>query len=84
MTNSEIFTVADELLGRLEKLKVAKEAKHRKWKSFRQALKTVWNKKDLDDLSARLSAFRDELQFHILLSLRHVADLTRFCIRGPG
>lgn len=40
--------VANEVVSRLNKLKVANNAKHRKWKSFRQALKSVWSKEELD------------------------------------
>jgi hypothetical protein len=77
---SQNFIVADELLSRLQKLKVAVDAEHRVWKSFRQASKMVWSKKELDDLSARLSSFRDELQFHILISLKLVAEITKLFI----
>lgn len=63
-------SIADELLGRLDKLKIPTDAKYRKWKSFRQALKTVWNKKDLDEMSSRLEALRAQLEFHILVSLK--------------
>lgn len=62
--------IADELLSRLQKLKVPTDAKYRKWKSFRQALKTVWNKKDLDEMSTRLEGLRGQLEFHILVSLK--------------
>lgn len=62
--------LADQLMERLEKLKVDKDAKHRKWKSFRQALKAVWSKKELDDMATSLASFRSQLELHILVSLR--------------
>jgi N-terminal domain on NACHT_NTPase and P-loop NTPases len=62
--------IASTLLGRLDKLKVKKEERHRGWKSARQALKSVWNKKELDDLAQRLSNYRDQLQFSILFSMK--------------
>jgi chromosome segregation ATPase len=68
--SNQCTQIADNLTVRLEKLKVEKDAKHRRWKSFRQALKSVWNEKDLNELAARLSGFRDQLQFHILVSLK--------------
>jgi hypothetical protein len=43
---------------------------HRKWKSFRQALKSVWNERELDSIVDRLSMFRQELEMHILVSLK--------------
>lgn len=63
--------IADELLFKLEKLKVPKEAKFRKWKSLRQALKSVWNKEELNKMAATLSDFRSQLELHILVSLRY-------------
>jgi hypothetical protein len=62
--------IADELLFKLNKLKVAEGARFRKWKSFRQALKSVWNKEDLDKMAATLSEYRRQLGLHILVSLR--------------
>ena len=62
--------IAGELLKRLEKLKVKSDVKQRGWKSLRQALKSVWSKEELDELSERLSIFRDQLQFHILVSMK--------------
>lgn len=62
--------IATTLLSRLQNLKVKKEDKYRGWKSVRQALKSVWNKEELDDLAQRLSSHRDQLQFSILLSMK--------------
>jgi hypothetical protein len=56
---------ATELLGKLEGLKV--KGNHRLWKSFRQALKSVWTKEALDDLSNRLALLRSHLQTRIML-----------------
>ncbi|KAF4633368.1 hypothetical protein G7Y89_g4751 [Cudoniella acicularis] len=61
--------IANELSEYLEKLKV-KGQKYRRWKSFRQALKTVWRKEDIDNLVKRLSLLRGQLELHILASLR--------------
>jgi hypothetical protein len=57
--------LANELVDRLNKLKVAGDTKHRKWKSFRQALKTVWSKEELDAMANKLSEYRNQLEFHI-------------------
>ena len=62
--------VASELLLRLDKLKVS--GKHRKWKSARQALKTVIGKEELEQISNRLSLYRNEITLHIAVSLRQV------------
>jgi len=66
----ECSKIADELLKRLEKLKVKSDAKHRGWKSLRQALKSVWSKEELNELSERLDRFRNQLQFRILASMK--------------
>ena len=63
--------VAGELLMRLEKLKV--EGKHRGWKSFRQALKSVWTKEEINAIASRLTNLRAQLDSRILFSLRLVA-----------
>lgn len=61
--------IAGELSDHLDKLKVRGQ-KYRRWKSFRQALKTVWKKEAIDNLVKRLSLLRGQLEFHILASLR--------------
>jgi hypothetical protein len=64
------ISVSAELLSRLEKLKLQDGQKFRKYKSFRQALKSVWSKGAVDDVANRLNAFRKEMDAHILVSLR--------------
>lgn len=66
--------IAQELLEHLERLKVKGET--RKLKSFYKALKSVWNKADLDDLVERLSRYREELEVHLLVSIKFVTCLT--------
>jgi len=68
--SDECSKIAEELLRRLENLKVKGNSKQRGWKSLRQALKSEWSKEELDGLSERLSIFRDQLQFHILVSMK--------------
>jgi histone H3/H4 len=61
--------VSNQLLGHLEKLKV-RDGQNRKWSSFRQALKSVWSKAAIDELSERLERYQRELDSYILVSLR--------------
>jgi len=63
--------VARELVAALEKLKVKGE--RTKWKSMRQALKTVLSKDKLDSILKRLSSIRDQLNLNFLVTLRYVA-----------
>ncbi|KAH8744856.1 hypothetical protein BGZ57DRAFT_778706, partial [Hyaloscypha finlandica] len=41
-----------------------REKAQRKWHSFRQALKTVWSKKEIDEIADRLARLRTELDTH--------------------
>jgi hypothetical protein len=45
------ISVPKELISKLEKLKVKDVGKFRKYKSFRQALKTVWLKEAVDGIA---------------------------------
>ena len=63
--------VAIELINALRNLKVG--GKNRKWKSFRQALKTIRSTDEIDDLTRRLEGYRKQLDTHILVSLRYTA-----------
>lgn len=71
----ECISLSDELLLRLDKLKVPSIAQQRRWKSCRQALKSVWSKKKLDAAAARLSQLRSELDSHVLYYLRSEISL---------
>ena len=65
-----------ELAGKLlQKLNMAKaQGRFRKWKSLRQALKSVWSKGEIEEMASRLSGFRGELQLHLLMTLRFVLN----------
>lgn len=60
--------IADELLEKLNRLKIF--GKHRKWRSARHALKSVYGRDDLEQLKRRLDAYRNEINLHITVSLR--------------
>jgi hypothetical protein len=59
--------VALTLLTALNSIKVT--GRHRRWKSVRQALKSQWNTENIEELSRRLSGFREELILHVTVSL---------------
>jgi hypothetical protein len=65
------FDIADELLARLKELKVPSGHKHKMWKSFHEALKSVWKEEDMKSMVKRLSAVREEIQMRIILGLRY-------------
>ena len=61
-------TVAAELLKVLEKIRV--EGSNRRWKSFVQALRSVWKKEQIEELVKRMERLRGETQYHLQLILR--------------
>ncbi|KAH7113285.1 hypothetical protein B0J11DRAFT_497589, partial [Dendryphion nanum] len=57
--------LAQELLTIVEGLKITPNQKHRKWRSFRQALKSAWKQNEIDELEKRLDGLRTELSLHL-------------------
>lgn len=62
------LAIPSELSTALAKLKVT--GKRSRWKSLRQALKTVWGAEGVANMRGRLVDLRDELDTRILLGLR--------------
>jgi hypothetical protein len=60
--------IAVELSTKLNALKVG--AKHKKWNSFRQAVKSAWSEDERNDLTQRLSICRDSLQMRMVVDIR--------------
>jgi N-terminal domain on NACHT_NTPase and P-loop NTPases len=60
--------VAEELLNALDKLK-AKGSQGR-WKSLRQALKSVWDRDKIIDIQSRLTGLREELELRVLVDMK--------------
>jgi hypothetical protein len=63
-------SLADCLLVRLNALRIDDKQKHRKWKSFRQAMKSICSKCVVDSLARKLAECRDEVNSHLLLSIK--------------
>lgn len=63
----ECDAVSKELLRNLHQLKAPENTTHRKWKSFRQALKSVWSKAEVDRMAGRLANPRSELDTEVLV-----------------
>lgn len=59
---------AQELLQAVRNLKV--DGKSKKWKSFRQALNSIWSSDRIHSLSARLEAFRRQIDTTLIVLLR--------------
>ena len=60
--------VAAELLGILDKIRVREP--RQKWKSFVQALRSVWRKEQIEELLKRMERLRNETQNRLQLMLR--------------
>ena len=76
-TEQELKTVceacnkaAESLIDTLEKLKAP--GRHGKWRSLRQAFKSVWTKYDVDRMASQLDSYRRQLDTTILVALRYV------------
>jgi hypothetical protein len=46
--------------------------KHRRWKSIRQALKSEWGKKEVNEMRDGLAGCKSELMLYILISVQYV------------
>ena len=62
--------VCDQLLETLGKLK-ADEGRWRGFRSFKAALKTIWNDKKIDELESRINRFRSTMLSHYFQILRY-------------
>src|SRR5579859_2947196 len=67
---AECDYVSEHLLEKLHQLKVPDCPTHRRCKSFRQALKSVWSKTEIDEMARRLASLRSELDTEVLVCMR--------------
>tara|TARA_R110002003_G_scaffold502_9_gene20108 strand:- start:436 stop:912 length:477 start_codon:yes stop_codon:yes gene_type:complete len=61
---------SQELTKALQRLQ--NNGKTSRFRSFRQALKTVWSKDDIKELERRVGMYKEELTFRIVVGLRFV------------
>lgn len=62
--------VLEELIVILVKLKVLEGHSNKAWESYRQALKSVWEKENIDETKCRLDDFRSQLIINVVVNLR--------------
>ncbi|KAH6720326.1 hypothetical protein BKA61DRAFT_651802 [Leptodontidium sp. MPI-SDFR-AT-0119] len=62
--------VSSELVEFLDRLKMPSGHPHKRWKSFRQALKSISSKEKVKDIKLRLDSLRGELDTHVALNIR--------------
>lgn len=65
-------TVADELLSRLTSLKV--KGQRTKWKTLRQAIRTVWTEEELSALGRQLIALQRSIELRIVVDIRYLCN----------
>ena len=61
--------LGEQLLSVLDSLKV--KARHQRFESFRQALKSEWKKKVIQSYEERLRSYRSEIVVHLMEILRY-------------
>jgi hypothetical protein len=66
----EAVKVAEELVQRLDKLKV-KDGKLRKWRSVQHAVGTAWSQKEREGLGKRLLSLKEALETRVLFAIRY-------------
>ncbi|KAK3691563.1 hypothetical protein LTR37_018572 [Vermiconidia calcicola] len=66
--------IAVELNIHLQKLKVDERAKHRKLKSVKQAIISVWKKEKVEAIANRLEKYQSEVDTQVLFGLRKSAQ----------
>ena len=64
----ECKSIAAELIAALDKLELP--GSHKRWNSFRQALKSCWGKKAIEQMIERLRLAREDLVLHLLVIMR--------------
>ena len=62
--------IGNELLDRLQGLKFEGAGGKRVFKSLKAALRALWREGELQNLKERLNIYKEELQWHIIMSLR--------------
>ena len=65
----DCLAVADDFKRTLEELR--RHPGNNVWKSFRQAIKTRWKQKKLDETLNKLRLFREDLAVHLLVVIRY-------------
>ncbi|KAF3903502.1 hypothetical protein ABW20_dc0110042 [Dactylellina cionopaga] len=61
----EIASELSEILGKLQL-----QGSKTKWKSFRAAIKSVWNEKEVEEVLKRSIMIRDEIEFEVILHIK--------------
>jgi hypothetical protein len=69
---AECHSLSRTLSQQLSQLEIPPRARFRRWKSFRKALKSVWEKKAIDATARKLEGLRSDLEIYVLAVVRQV------------
>jgi hypothetical protein len=61
--------VSTELLSTLDKLRI-RDGPHRKWRTLRHAIESVWKRQKIVQMQTRLENLRNQLSIQIILQVR--------------
>jgi hypothetical protein len=67
------LNVGLKLVDRLTSLEMKDGLKHRRWQSIRQALKSEWGKREVNEMRDSLAGYKSDLMLFILLSVQYVS-----------
>ncbi|KAK7192065.1 small s protein [Paraphaeosphaeria sporulosa] len=69
---SELQKIVDELIIIL--LRIRNKGERTVFRSFRQAIVTIWNKSKIEETVKRMDSIREEVQFHLIVSMIEKVD----------
>jgi len=67
----ECIEISKKLISSLEKLRLTKPHKNKRWESFGRTLKAVWEEQKIKAVVDKLARLRSELDTHVLVSVRY-------------
>jgi hypothetical protein len=77
----EAARIANELLTRLQKLKVKANGKLRSWESLKAAVKAAWSQDEIASLTRRLSTLKEVFYSRYMLSLGYRCSPSHFYLQ---
>lgn len=66
---TSIQAISRELLAVLEQLRI-RDGSHRKWRTFRHALDSIWQRSKISAMQSQLGELRSQLSIHVVSQIR--------------
>ncbi|KAL2073179.1 hypothetical protein VTL71DRAFT_10503 [Oculimacula yallundae] len=70
----QCFEVAEALNRKLQNVSLGNIGNHTVWNSFKVAVKSMWNRKDIAEFQRQLAVFKEEMELHIVVDIRISAE----------